>query len=46
MEANMGIKRKGRTGAGWKKRVRLTKNFALICATKFSFTVKSKKSYY
>ena len=33
MEPNMDIKRKGRTGAGWKKKVRLTNNFALICAT-------------
>ena len=33
MEANTDVKRKDRTGAGWKKKVRLTNNFALICAT-------------
>ena len=33
MEANTAVKRKFRTGVGWKKRVRLTNNFALICAT-------------
>ena len=33
MEANTGTKRKGRTVAGWKERVRLTNSFALVCAT-------------
>ena len=33
MEANAGIKRKGLTGVGWKKRVSLRNNFALISAT-------------
>ena len=33
MEAHTGTKGKSHIGAGWKKRMRLTNSFTLICAT-------------